>query len=104
MTAETATQSSATLAPDTDVGALINAGGGSGPAMFVVSDISKLRVYVNVPQNYVPSIKIGAKAIITMPEYPSRTFAATVEASSPTSGSTAPAPSSSPSTRARAEI
>src|ERR1700726_5125737 len=33
----------------TDVGALINAGGGSGPAMFVVSDISKLRVYVNVP-------------------------------------------------------
>ncbi len=69
-------------ARDTDVGALINAGGGSGPAMFVISDISKLRVYVNVPQNYVPSIKMGAKADITMPEYPSRTFAATVEASS----------------------
>lgn len=69
-------------ARDTDVGALINAGGGSGPAMFVVSDITKLRVYVNVPQNYVPSIKIGAKAVITMPEYPSRTFPATVEASS----------------------
>jgi RND family efflux transporter MFP subunit len=69
-------------ARDTDVGALINAGGGSGPAMFVVSDISKLRVYVNVPQSYVPSIKIGAKAMITMPEYPNRTFAATVEASS----------------------
>ena len=50
--------------------------------MFVVSDISKLRVYVNVPQNYVPAIKIGAKAMITMPEYPNRTFAATVEASS----------------------
>ncbi len=69
-------------ARDTDVGALINAGGGSGPPMFVVSDISKLRVYVNVPQNYVPLIKIGAKAVITMPEYPNRTFAATVEASS----------------------
>ena len=41
-------------ARDTDVGALINAGGGTGPAMFVVSDITKLRVYVNVPQNYVP--------------------------------------------------
>src|SRR3954468_8258546 len=67
---------------DTDVGALINAGGGSGPAMFVVSDITKLRVYVNVPQNFVPSIKIGAKAIIAMPEYPNRTFPATVEASS----------------------
>jgi membrane fusion protein, multidrug efflux system len=68
-------------ARDTDVGALINAGGGSGPAMFVVSDISKLRVYVNVPQNYVPSIRIGAKAVITVPEYPTRTFEATVEAS-----------------------
>jgi len=69
-------------ARETDVGALINAGGGSGPAMFVVSDISKLRVYVNVPQSYVPAIKIGAKAVISMPEYPERTFAATVEASS----------------------
>ena len=69
-------------ARDTDVGALINAGGGTGPAMFVVSDITKLRVYVNVPQTFVPSIKIGAKAVITMPEYPNRTFAATVEASS----------------------
>jgi len=68
-------------ARDTDVGALINAGGGSGPAMFVISDITKLRVYVNVPQNYVPSIKIGAKAVITVPEYPTRTFEATVEAS-----------------------
>ncbi len=35
-----------------------------GPPMFVVSDITKLRVYVNVPQNYVPAIKIGAKAVI----------------------------------------
>ena len=69
-------------ARNTDVGALINAGGTQGPAMFVISDIKKLRVYVNVPQNYVPSIKIGAKAVITMPEYPNRTFSATVEASS----------------------
>ena len=69
-------------ARDTDVGALINAGGGSGPAMFVVSDIARLRVYVNVPQTYVPAIKIGAKAVITMPEYPNRNFAATVESSS----------------------
>jgi membrane fusion protein, multidrug efflux system len=69
-------------ARDTDVGALINAGGGSGPPMFVISDIRKLRVYVNVPQSYVPAIKLGAKAVISMPEYPNRTFDATVEASS----------------------
>ena len=69
-------------ARSTDVGALINAGGSTGPAMFVISDIRKLRVYVNVPQNYVPAIRIGAKAVISVPEYPNRTFAATVEASS----------------------
>jgi membrane fusion protein, multidrug efflux system len=69
-------------ARNTDVGALINAGGGSGPPMFIISDIKKLRVYVNVPQTYVPMIKIGAKAKIAVPEYPTRTFDATVEASS----------------------
>jgi len=50
--------------------------------MFVISDIKKLRVYVDVPQNYVPAIRMGAKAMISVPEYPNRTFAATVEASS----------------------
>jgi membrane fusion protein (multidrug efflux system) len=69
-------------ARDTDVGALINAGGGAGPAMFVVSDITKLRVYVNVPQSFVPAIRIGARAVIAVPDYPNRTFDATVEASS----------------------
>jgi RND family efflux transporter MFP subunit len=64
----------------TDIGALINAGGG-GPALFVVSDTTRLRAYVNVPQNYVPSVKIGTRAQITVPEYPGKTFAATVEAS-----------------------
>jgi RND family efflux transporter MFP subunit len=65
----------------TDVGALINAGSSGGPALFVVSDTSKLRVYVNVPQNDVPSIKIGTKARLVVPEYPGRTFVATVNAS-----------------------
>jgi membrane fusion protein (multidrug efflux system) len=65
----------------TDVGALINAGAGGGPPLFVVSETSKLRVYVNVPQNYVPSIPVGTKALIAVPEYPGRTFPATVEAS-----------------------
>jgi RND family efflux transporter MFP subunit len=64
----------------TDIGALINAGGG-GPPMFVVSETSKLRVYVNVPQNYVPSIPVGTHAQISVPEYPGRAFPATIEAS-----------------------
>jgi RND family efflux transporter MFP subunit len=65
----------------TDVGALINAGSSGGPALFVVSDIDRLRVYVNVPQVYVPSVKIGTKAELSVPEYPGRVFPATVEAS-----------------------
>ncbi|MGD9803548.1 MAG: efflux RND transporter periplasmic adaptor subunit [Hyphomicrobiaceae bacterium] len=65
----------------TDVGALINAGANGGGALFVVSDVSRLRVYVNVPQNFVPSVKVGSKAQLTVPEYPGRTFPATVEAS-----------------------
>jgi RND family efflux transporter MFP subunit len=65
----------------TDVGALINAGSGGGPPLFVVSETSKLRVYVNVPQSYVPSIPVGTKAHISVPEYPGKTFPATVEAS-----------------------
>ncbi len=67
-------------ARNTDVGMLINAGAG-GPPMFVVSEISKLRVYVNVPQNYAPSIPVGTMAKLSVPEYPGRTFPATVAAS-----------------------
>jgi RND family efflux transporter MFP subunit len=64
----------------TDVGALINVGAG-GPPLFVVSDTSKLRVYVNVPQSYVPSIRVGTQAKMSVPEYPGKFFTATVEAS-----------------------
>jgi RND family efflux transporter MFP subunit len=66
----------------TDVGALINAGSGGGPPMFVISQIEKLRAYVNVPQNYVPSIRVGStKAQISVPEHPGKSFPGTVEAS-----------------------
>lgn len=65
----------------TDIGALINAGSSGGPALFVVSDTSRLRAYINVPQNVVPSIKVGSNASISVPEYKGRSFPATVEAS-----------------------
>ena len=67
-------------ARNTDVGQLISAGSG-GPPLFVVSDTARLRAYVNVPQNYVPSVKVGTKALISVPEYAGKTFTATVEAS-----------------------
>jgi RND family efflux transporter MFP subunit len=76
----------------TDIGALINAGGGTGLELFVVSDTHKLRLYVNVPQNYATRVVSGTQARLTVPERPGRTFDATVEASArsvdPSSGST----------------
>jgi RND family efflux transporter MFP subunit len=68
-------------ARETDVGALINAGGG-GQELFVVSDTHKLRMYVNVPQNYAPAIKQGATVKLSVPEYPGKTFEGKVESTS----------------------
>ena len=79
-------------ARETDIGALINVGAAGGAELFVVSDTRKLRVYVNVPQNYVPSVPPGTKATISVPEHPDETYSGTVEASAqavnPSSGTT----------------
>jgi RND family efflux transporter MFP subunit len=64
---------------DTDIGALINVGAAGGAQLFVVSETSKLRVYVSVPQNYVPSVPPGTKATLTVPEHPGKTYGGTVE-------------------------
>jgi RND family efflux transporter MFP subunit len=66
---------------DTDIGQLINVGATGGMQLFVVSETGKLRVYVSVPQNYVPSVPPGTKATITVPEHPDKTFSGTVESS-----------------------
>src|ERR1700687_3036451 len=79
-------------ARETDIGALINVGATGGAELFVVSDTSKLRVYVNVPQNYVPSVPPGTRATIRVPEHPDKPYSGTVEASAqsvdPSSGTT----------------
>jgi len=79
-------------ARETDIGALINVGAAGGAELFVVSETGKLRVYVNVPQNYVPSVPSGTQATISVPEHPDKSYGATVEASSqavnPSTGTT----------------
>ncbi len=79
-------------ARETDIGQLINVGSAGGVELFVVSDTAKLRAYVNVPQNYVPNVPAGTKAIIRVPEHPDKTYYGTVEASAgavvPSSGTT----------------
>lgn len=79
-------------ARETDIGQLINVGSAGGVELFVVSDTARLRAYVNVPQNYVPNVPAGTKAIIRVPEHPDKTYYGTVEASAgavvPSSGTT----------------
>jgi RND family efflux transporter MFP subunit len=65
----------------TDIGDLINIGGPSTVPLFTVSDVSKLRIYVRVPQNYSAGIQPGMTAQFTVPEYPGRTFTARLAAS-----------------------
>jgi RND family efflux transporter MFP subunit len=64
-----------------DVGALVNsgAGGTSGSELFVVSDLRKLRVYVQVPQRQVALIHPGSSAVLDVPERPGRDYKATVQ-------------------------
>jgi RND family efflux transporter MFP subunit len=68
-------------ARNTDVGALINAGGGNAPQLFVVSDIRTLRVYVNVPQSQVPTVPPGTQATISVPEHAGKSYAGRVVSS-----------------------
>jgi RND family efflux transporter MFP subunit len=62
----------------TDVGALINAGSGVGPELFAVADVHKMRVYVRVPQSESADITNGMQATLSLPQFPDRTFSATV--------------------------
>ena len=63
-------------ARNTDVGALIDAGssGGQRTELFHLVQPDKLRVYVNVPEAYAPSIKPGLVGELVLPEYPGRKF------------------------------
>ena len=58
-----------------DPGALINAGAGAaGRELFDLARVDPLRVYTSVPQAYAPYIKVGAKTVIILQEFPGRKF------------------------------
>jgi RND family efflux transporter MFP subunit len=73
-------------ARETDIGALINAGsgtgGGSGPELFRVADLHMMRIYVQVPQELSAGIKAGLSAELHLPQYPDKTFKAMVATTS----------------------
>ena len=63
---------------NTDVGALINAGNATGQELFEVSDLHRVRVYIQVPQAFSADLRPGLKATFEMPQYPGRKFDATL--------------------------
>jgi RND family efflux transporter MFP subunit len=63
-------------ARNTDIGDLINSGS-SGTAktdLFHISQPGKLRVYVNVPEEYSQGTKVGMTADLSLAEFPGRKF------------------------------
>ena len=63
-------------ARNTDIGDLINSGssGGVKTDLFHISQPGKLRVYVNIPEEYSRGIKVGMTADLTLAEFPGRRF------------------------------
>jgi RND family efflux transporter MFP subunit len=65
-------------ARNVDVGSLVRADGVDTPPLFTVADVHQMRIYVPVPETYAADLKDGTKATLEVPEYPDRTFDATV--------------------------
>jgi RND family efflux transporter MFP subunit len=64
-------------ARNVELGMLINSGG-SGQPLFEVSDLHRVRIYVQVPQSFTAGLAPGMKATFEMPQYPGVQFDATL--------------------------
>jgi RND family efflux transporter MFP subunit len=69
-------------ARNTDIGRLIAAGENTGPALFRVADMHRLRLYVSVPQTYSAVMKPGLKADLLFPDRPGKIYVATLDSTS----------------------
>jgi RND family efflux transporter MFP subunit len=69
-------------ARNVDVGSLVKAGENDGQPLFTVADIHQMRIYVPVPETYAAQLQDGMKATLELPEYPDRTFEATIATTS----------------------
>ncbi len=65
-------------ARNTDIGDLIDAGSGSGAALFGIADTSRLRLYVRVPQDDAAAMRPGLTAGLHMPGRPGVVYRASV--------------------------
>jgi len=60
------------------IGALVVAGNAATQPLFTVSDVHRMRIYVRVPQVYSSQVRGGMQAALTLPEFPGRSFTATL--------------------------
>jgi RND family efflux transporter MFP subunit len=58
----------------TQIGQLVSSGAGTAQPLFTVSDVSRMRIYVRVPQAYSAELHPGLHAQLSLPEYPGRAF------------------------------
>ena len=65
-----------------DIGDLVGPGATNQQPLFSVADVRKIRVYVSVPQAYSARMTPGVAARLTVPDYPNRSFSATIVANS----------------------
>lgn len=66
-------------ARNTDIGQLIDAGRGSGAALFSIADMSRLRLYVRVPQDDAATMKPGLTADLYVPDRPGVVYRASLD-------------------------
>jgi RND family efflux transporter MFP subunit len=69
-------------ARNTDIGQLIAAGNNTGPELFRVADMRRLRLYVRVPQTYAAMMKPGLTADLVFPDRPGKLYTAKLDSTS----------------------
>lgn len=61
-----------------DIGSLVSDSTTAGTSLFAVADTHEMRVYVSAPQSYAADLHDGMKATLVLPQYPGRSFSATI--------------------------
>jgi RND family efflux transporter MFP subunit len=69
-------------ARNVDVGSLVTTSASQGEPLFVVADVSRMRIYVRAPQIYAAQLHNGMQAGLILPEYPGRIFPAQISTTS----------------------
>lgn len=65
-----------------DIGSLVSDSANANSGLFAVADTHEMRVYVDVPQSFAADMHEGMKATLKLPQYPDRSFEATIATTS----------------------